>query len=143
VKEDKDFRRGRHVVHNLHVHLVFVPKYRRRVISATVFGLLQSAFQTVCTDFGSVLEEIGYEDDHVHLLIGYPPKIALSTLVNSLKGISARLLRKADLPEIRSKLDGDHFWSPSYCVVSCGGAPLQIVKQYVEAQCGNKTSSPS
>lgn len=130
-------------MHNLHAHLVFVPKYRRRVISVKVFTLLQAAFQTVCEDFESDLEEIGYEEDHVHLLIGYPPKVALSTLVNSLKGVSARLLRRADLPEIRAKLYGAHFWSPSYCVVSCGGAPLQIVKQYVEAQRGDKASSPS
>ena len=130
-------------MHNLHAHLVFVPKYRRRVISGRVFELLRAAFQTVCKDFESDLEEAGYEEDHVHLLIGYPPKIALSVLVNSLKGVSARLLRKADLPEIRAKLYGAHFWSPSYCVVSCGGAPLQIVKQYVEAQRGNNASSAS
>jgi putative transposase len=143
VQDSNDFRRGRHVVHNLHAHLVFVPKYRRRVISAKVFALLQASFQTVCEDLESIMEESGYEEDHVHLLIGYPPKIALSTLVNSLKGVSARLLRRENLPEVQAKLYGTHFWSPSYCVVSCGGAPLEIVKQYVEAQRGDKASSSS
>ena len=68
-------------------------------------------------------------------------KLALARLVNSLKGVSARRLRAANLAEIRSKIWGVHFWSPSYCAVSCGGAPLEIVKRYVEKQRG--ASSPS
>jgi putative transposase len=67
-------------------------------------------------------------------LISYPPKVALSALVNSLKGVSSRLVRKEKFPEITSRLWGDHFWSPSYCVVSCGGAPLDVIKKYVEQQ---------
>jgi putative transposase len=70
----------------------------------------------------------------LHLLVGFPPKVSLSTLVNSLKGVSARRLRAARLPDVERKLWGPHFWSPSYCAVSCGGAPLEIVKQYVAAQ---------
>lgn len=137
-----NFRRGRHVVYNLNAHLVFVPKCRRKVISARVFSVLRNTFETVCCDFECELKEAGYEGDHVHLLVSYPPKVALSTLVNSLKGVSARLLRAADLSEIRAKLCGEHFWSPSYCVVSCGGAPLEIVKKYVEQQRGEASSPP-
>lgn len=137
-----DFHRGRHVVYNLNAHLVFVPKYRRKVISANVFSVLRSTFEAVCHDFGCELKEAWHEDDHVHLLVSYPPKVALSTLVNSLKGVSARLLRAADLPEVRAKLYGEHFWSPSYCVVSCGGAPLEIVKRYVQQQRGEASYSP-
>lgn len=80
------------------------------------------------------------ESDHAHLLIAYPPKVALSTLVNSLKGVSARMLRSAALPEVSEKLWGEHFWSPSYCAVSCGGAPLEVVKRYVESQRGGRAS---
>lgn len=138
----KEFRRGRHVVHDLNAHLVFTPKYRRKVISAKVFQLLLDVFLDVCKDFECELKEHGYEDDHVHLLIAYPPKVALSTLVNSLKGVSARRLRVAALPEVRAKLWGAHFWSPSYCVVSCGGAPLEIVQRYVEQQRGAASSPP-
>jgi putative transposase len=76
----------------------------------------------------------------VHLLVEYPPKLALSRLVNSLKGVSARRLRATALPEVRDKLSGVHFWSPSYCAFSCGGAPLEIIKRYVEQQRG--ASSP-
>jgi putative transposase len=138
-----DFRAGRHVVFSLTVHLVFVPKYRRRVISSRVFEVLQRAWKTVCVDFECELKEAGFEDDHAHLLIAYPPKVALSVLVNSLKGVSARMLRAAALPEVTSKLWGKHFWSPSYCAVSCGGAPLEIVKRYVEQQRGGRASSSS
>ena len=137
-----DFHTGRHVVFVLAAHLVFVPKYRKRVITPRVFEILRSSWVSVCTDFGAELREAGVEDDHVHLLVGYPPKVALSTLVNSLKGVSARMLRAAALPEVERKLWGPHFWSPSYCAVSCGGAPLEIVKQYVQKQRGERGSSP-
>jgi putative transposase len=120
--------------------LVFVPKYRRRVLTPQVFEILRASWQAVCEDFECELRETGYEVDHVHLLVGFPPKVSLSTLVNSLKGVSARRLRAARLPDVERKLWGPHFWSPSYCAVSCGGVPLEIVKQYVAAQRG---SSPS
>jgi putative transposase len=97
---------------------------------------LRDAFATVCADFECELLEFGHEVDHVHLLIAYPPKVALSKLVNSLKGVSARLLRAESWPEVTRALRGDAFWSPSYCAVSCGGAPLEIVRQYVEKQRG-------
>lgn len=131
-----DFRTGRHVVYALTVHLVFVPKYRKKLISERAFVVLRTAWETVCKDFECELRESGYEADHVHLLVAFPPKVALSMLVNSLKGVSARMLRAQHFPEIDRKLWGSHFWSPSYCVVSCGGAPLEIVKRYVEQQRG-------
>jgi putative transposase len=134
-----NFRSGRHVVFALQAHLVFVPQYRRAVLTARAFSLLKEAWVQVCSDFECELREAGWEPDHVHLLVGYPPKVALSRLVNSLKGVSARRLRSADLPEVRNKLWGDHFWSPSYCAVSCGGAPLETVKRYIEKQRGGPT----
>jgi putative transposase len=134
MNKTSDFRTGRHVVFKLQAHLVFVPKYRRGVLTERAFARLREAFESVCKDFEGELLEANHEGDHVHLLVTYPPKVALSTLVNSLKGVSARRLRAAKLPEVRAKLWGEHFWSPSYCVVSCGGAPLEIVKQYIQSQ---------
>jgi putative transposase len=138
----KDFRTGRHVVYQLQAHLVFVPKYRRGVITKRVFATLHSAWEQVCTDFECELRETGWETDHVHLLVSYPPKVALSRLVNSLKGVSARRLRAENLPEVRTKLWGEHFWSPSYCVVSSGGAPLETIKRYIQKQRGGASSPP-
>jgi len=140
MPDARDFRTGRHVVFSLQAHLVFIPKYRRAVINERVFAVLETACKQVCQDFQCELRETGWEADHVHLLVAYPPKVALSRLVNSLKGVSARRLRAADFPEVRSKLWGEHFWSPSYCAVSCGGAPLDTVKRYVQAQRGGASS---
>ena len=66
----------------------------------------------------------------------YPPKpkVAISSLVNSLKGVSSRLLRKKDYPSIKQQLWGDALWSPSYFAGSCGGAPVEIIRQYIEQQ---------
>ncbi|MCU1641468.1 MAG: family transposase [Nocardia sp.] len=84
----------------------------------------------VCADFGATLREFSGEDDHVHLLIKYPPTMQLSKLVNSLKGVSSRRLRQQyPLGTHREQL-----WSPSYFAASCGGAPLEIIKQYVQQQ---------
>lgn len=74
------------------------------------------------------------EDDHVHLLVEYPPHVKLSALVNSLKGVSSRRLRQANFPEVKKRLWGRRLWSPSYFAASCGGAPLEIVRRYIEDQ---------
>ena len=129
-----EIRHGRHCTFNLHVHLVFVTKYRRGVFTKTILSELNTIFDNVCRDFESQLIEFNGEDDHVHLLVSYPPKVAVSALVNSLKGVSSRLLRKNHYPSVRSKLWGNSLWSPSYFAGSCGGAPLTIIRQYIEQQ---------
>ena len=128
-----DLRRGRYVVYNLHVHLVFVAKYRVKVFTKEILDDMRGIFESVCTDFEAQLVEFDGEDDHVHLLVNYPPKVSISKLVNSLKGVSSRHLRK-EFPEIKNKLWGGSLWSPSYFASSCGGAPLEIIKQYIEQQ---------
>jgi len=122
------------VVYKLHVHLVFVTKYRRGVISDQVRDFLREVLEKVCLDFQAELMEFDGEDDHVHLLVAYPPKVAIATLVNSLKGASAYRLRRRAFPEVMDKLWGAHFWSPSYCAVSCGGAALATVRTYIQDQ---------
>ncbi|XLP79466.1 IS200/IS605 family transposase [Mannheimia haemolytica] len=95
---------------------------------------LHSIFATICADFEATLVEFDGEDDHVHLLVEYPPKVAISHLVNSLKGVSSRMIRKKNYPSIRKKLWGNQLWSPSYFAGSCGGAPISIIRQYIEQQ---------
>jgi putative transposase len=77
----------------IHVHLVFVTKYRRGVFTKEILDDMRQIFASVCTDFEAELVEFDGEDDHVHLLVNYPPKVAVSKLVNSLKGISSLLIR--------------------------------------------------
>jgi putative transposase len=104
------------------------------VFSKAVLDDLRDIFVSVCAGFEAMLVEFDGEGDHVHLLVKYPPKIALSSLVNSLKGVSSRLIRKKKFPEIESALWGGHLWSPSYFAGSCGGAPIEIIRQYIEQQ---------
>lgn len=131
---DPNIRRGRHVVSGLHAHLVFTPKYRRSVFTDAILTRCEQIMRDTCDKFGAELVEFNGETDHVHLLVHYPPSLTLSTLVGSLKGVSARLLRKEFSAHIRQYLWGDHFWSPSYFAASCGGAPLAIIKEYIENQ---------
>jgi REP-associated tyrosine transposase len=128
-----DFRTGRHCVFALHVHLVFVTKYRRKVLTEAAHETLRDLFARLCQEFEARLVEANGEDDHVHLLVEYPPKVALSKLVNSLKGVSSRRLRQLH-PEIVQRYYKGVLWSSSYFAASCGGAPLSIIWQYVEDQ---------
>ena len=129
-----DLRRGRYVVYNLHVHLVFVAKYRGKVFTKEILDDMRGIFESVCTDFEAQLVEFDGEDDHVYLLVNYPPKVSISKLVNSLKGVSSRMIRQKKYPSIKQKLWGDALWSPSYFAGSCGGAPIEIIRQYIEQQ---------
>ncbi len=88
----------------------------------------------VCADFGAAFAEFDGEDDHVHLLVGYPPKVAVSTLVNSLEGVSARRPRAEFTGRVNRHSTRGHFWSPSYFAASAGGAPLAVLRQYIEGQ---------
>ena len=129
-----DIRHGRHCVFLMHVHLVFVTKYHREVFTKEILDDLRVIFSSVCLDFEAELIEFDGEDDHVHLRVNYPPKVSISKLVNSLKGISSLLIRKKKYPTIRKKLWGGALWSPSYFAGSCGGAPISVIRQYIEQQ---------
>ena len=135
-KKNKEYewRTGRKCVFKNFVHLVFVTKYRRGVFSEEMIKVLKEVFRETTEQMDSNLLDFGWEDDHVHLMLSYPPKLALSNLVGKLKGKSSYILRKNYWPQLRKKLWGQHLWSSSYCVVSCGGAPLETVRQYIEDQ---------
>ena len=128
--DDRDYRTGRHCVFGLHVHLVFVTKYRRGVLTDEHLTAMEPILAAVCADFGAALVEFNGEDDHVHLLVEYPPTMQLSRMVGSLKGVSSRRLRQ----QFSIRTHRNHLWSPSYLAASCGGAPLSIIHQYVEQQ---------
>jgi putative transposase len=134
MNDYNDIRHGRNCVFLMHTHLVFVTKYRRGVFTKEILDDLREIFSDVCTNFEAELVEFDGEDDHVHLLVNYPPKVAVSNLVNSLKGVSSRLIRKKKYPTISKKLWGGALWSPSYFAGSCGGAPISIIRQYIEQQ---------
>jgi putative transposase len=104
------------------------------VLSERALEVIHGAAAKVCEDFAARLVEMDGEDDHVHLLVEYPATVMLSRLVNSLKGVTSRQLRAKEFPEVTARLWADHLWSPSYFAMSCGGAPIDLVRKYIEDQ---------
>ncbi len=127
-----EYRKGRQVVTSLHVHLVFVTRYRRGLLDADALARLRESFAKVAADFDARLMECDGEADHVHLLLEYPPTVPLSKLINSLKGVGSRLLLR-DRADLRRQCPKG-LWSPSYFAASCGGAPLSVIANYVRGQ---------
>ncbi len=129
-----EIQKERHATHLLHAHLVFVTKYRYKVLQGKHIEYLRMLFKETIEEMGGTLEEFDGEANHVHLLIQYPPKWSISKIVNNLKGRSSRLLRR-DMPDIKERYWGkEGLWHRSYFAGSVGGAPLEIVKQYIEQQ---------
>ncbi|WP_327248752.1 IS200/IS605 family transposase [Streptomyces sp. NBC_01320] len=127
-------RRGRHVVHHLHAHLVLVTRYRRTVFNDEMLTRCEEIMRKVCEAFEADLIEFNGGEDHVHLLVHHPPKVAPSNLVNSVKGVSSRRLRQELTGHVNQTIMHGRFWSGSYFARSCDGAPLHMVKDYIENQ---------
>jgi putative transposase len=129
-----EWKTGRSCLFKNHIHLVFSAKYRRKVFTAAMLRRLEAVFRETCLQMQGELIEFNGEGDHVHLLVSCHPKFAVSNFVGKLKGKSSYVLRREFRLELKGKLWGKHLWSPSYCVVSVGGATLDVVKKYIEAQ---------
>lgn len=132
-----NYNKGRHSVYSLTVHLIFVCKRRGKVFDAECLEALRDIADKVLDDFEAELLEFNGEEDHVHLLVAYSPKHSISTIVNRLKGVSSRRL-KEQFPELerfwsvaKSK---NSLWSPSYFASSTGGAPIEVLKRYIQEQ---------
>jgi putative transposase len=125
-----------HCVYNIKYHLVLVTKYRRKVINADILNRLTDMVSDRIAAWEGELVEINGEPDHLHILFELPPKYAVSNFVNALKTGTSRKIRN-EFPEyLKSFYWKPVFWSRSYCVVTCGGAPLSVIKQYIENQDG-------
>ena len=117
-----------------HAHLVFVTKYRHPVFTARHRERMEEIIRDVCRDFECELAEFNGAANHVHLLVRFPPTVALSRLVNSLKGVSSRRLRQ-EFPDLRRHYwRANRLWSGSYFAGSAGGAPITVLRQYIEQQ---------
>ena len=129
-----EWRTGRSCVFKNTVHLVFVTKYRRGVFSTEMLARTKEVMQETCLQMDCELHEFNGEHDHVHMLVSVHPKLAVSNLVGKLKGKSSFVIRREFWDRVKTMLWGKHFWSPSYCCVSVGGATLDVVKRYIENQ---------
>jgi putative transposase len=125
------FRRERHSVTDLKIHLVCVTKYRKPVFTAEGLTIIENSFREVAKKMDFQILEFNGESDHIHTLIEYPPKLSLSQMVNALKGVSSRRYGQAGLPKPFGK---EALWSPRYFAISVGGVPLEILKQYIKNQ---------
>ena len=128
------YRRSRHRVSLLHAHLVFVTKYRRKVFTNAMLTYCENTMREVCAELNAELVEFNGAAAHVHLLVSHPPTLAISTLLQRIKGRTAYTVRREYTGAcVRARMRG-HLWSPSYFAVSCEGAPLSIIKQYIDGQ---------
>ena len=128
--------RSASTVHSLYIHLVFVVKKRKSLISGEMLQFLRETFDEVCNDLECTLISCNSDDDHIHAFVAFPPKIAISLLVNRMKGISSRRIGQrtfASASEDR-RLDGDAFWSPSYFVKTAGDRSADEITDYIRNQ---------
>ncbi|MBR5995454.1 MAG: IS200/IS605 family transposase [Eubacteriaceae bacterium] len=128
-----DLESNNHSVFSLNYHLVLVIKYRRKVIDDTISARLREIFEYIQPAYNITLKEWNHDRDHVHILFSAHPNSEISRFLNAYKSASSRLIKK-EYPQIREKLWRENFWSRSFCLISTGGAPIDVIRKYIESQ---------
>lgn len=126
-----------HSVFSLNYHLILVVKYRRKVINDSISDRLKEIFEYIQVPYNVSVKEWNHDKDHIHVLFSAHPNSEISKFLNAYKSASSRLIKK-EYPQIREKLWKEAFWSKSFCLITTGGAPLEVIRQYIESQ-GEKT----
>ena len=127
------YDRNQHSVYLLYYHLVLVVKYRRKVFDEAVSLRAKEIFSYIAPSYGITLEEWNHDEDHVHVMFRAKPATEISRFINAYKSASSRLLKK-EYPEIRNRLWKEYFWSRSFCLITAGGAPIEVIREYIESQ---------
>ena len=122
-----------HSVFLMYYHLVLVVKYRREVIDDTISDYAKDKFVSLSEKYNITLIEWNHDIDHIHILFKAQPNSELSKFINAYKSASSRLIKK-DFPHVRKKLWKEMFWSRSFCLLTTGGSPIDVVKKYIENQ---------
>lgn len=122
-----------HSVFMLWYHLILVTKYRREVFTDDISNRAKEIFENIATNYHINLIEWNHDSDHVHILFRSHPKTELSKFINAYKSASSRLI-KQEFESVRNKLWKSYFWSQSFCLLTSGGAPIDVIKQYIESQ---------
>ncbi len=128
-----DLQASAHSVFLLNYHLILVVKYRRSVFDDVISEVAKEIFTKIATDYGIEVDTWNHDGDHIHVLFRATPTTELAKFINAYKSASSRLLKK-QFPSIKQQLWKEYFWSRSYCLLSTGGAPLEVIKQYIEQQ---------
>lgn len=125
------YKSNNNVVYSCKYHVVWCPKYRRKVLIGAVETRLKEIIKDVCIEFKSEMIELEIMPDHVHLLVEVDPQFGIHRLIKNIKGRTSRILR-LEFKHLKSRLPT--LWTNSYFVSTVGGAPLEIIKQYIENQ---------
>ena len=130
-----------HTKTDLKVHLIWVPKYRRRALVGEVGETVRALIRRICSELEVHIISGKVAVDHVHLFVSYPPKLSVSDMAHRLKGKSAHLLYDA-LPHLKKKFWGGHFWARGYCAISSGNITDELIQAYIENQEGEDIHGP-
>jgi len=122
-----------HSVFLLYYHLVLVTKYRRKVINDNISNRIKEIFEKIQNNYNITLQEWNHDKDHIHVLFKAHPNSEISKFINAYKSASSRLVKK-EYPKIKEQLWKEYFWSRSYCLLTTGGAPIEVIKKYIESQ---------
>lgn len=128
-----NFDKNQHSVYIMYYHLILVVKYRRKVFDTEISDRAKEIFEYIAPGYGITLEEWNHDRDHIHVMFRAKPATELSKFINAYKSASSRLLKK-EFPQIREKLWKEYFWSKSFCLLSAGGAPVEVIREYIESQ---------
>ncbi len=135
---NNEFKSNRHSVYNLKYHLVVVTKYRKKCINEEILKDLNEIFEKIITGNNGSIIEFNGESDHIHLLFEVPPQVELAKLINNLKTVSSRLIRKQHGEYLKQYYWENVFWSRSYCILTTGGATIEMIEKYIQSQAGVK-----
>ena len=128
-----EFDTNQHSVFLLHYHLIMCVKYRNKVINDPISLRLKEMFEYIAPKYHITLEEWDHDIDHVHVLFRGHPNTEISKFINAYKSASSRIIKK-EFPHIRKSLWKEMFWSQSYCLITTGGATVDVIKQYIQSQ---------
>ena len=128
-----EYDRNQHSVYKLYYHLILVVKYRRKVIDNTISDRAREIFCYIAVKYGITPEEWNHDEDHIHVMFRAKPATEISRFINAYKSASSRLLKK-EFPHIRGRLWKEYFWSRSFCLLTAGGAPIEVIRDYIESQ---------
>lgn len=126
-------------VSDLKAHLVLTTKYRRDVLTSRMLDRLEEILKELMEKWDCKLIDFNGESDHIHILFQYHPQISLPKLINNIKSVTSRYMRKEFEQHISKFYWKDVFWNGSYFIASCGGVTVEVLKQYVQSQ--NKPTS--
>jgi len=141
--EENAIKSSSHSVYLIRLHIVFVTKYRRKVIIPEVMTYLETAFRGVLEKWNCSLVEFGGEADHVHLLVGIHPALNISELINNLKSATSKKTRNQFRDHVDKFYWKPYFWNRAYYIGSVGTVSLETIRNYVEKQGTEEKSKPS